>query len=477
MAGLHHALAQHRGLAGKQLSGSHWTIGPLLGSLRLDRPNAGGSVMLRTYISLSLLGIALFGHDALGATLTLERVVSPSEIANPIQVAAPAGDTERLFVLDRQKGEIYIQDRETGTISTTPFFALPSSVFKQGVATQNAFSFAFDPEFSTTGKLYVSFINPDNDLQVIEVTMDIDLDPVDPPILKPILTVEYDPVTQGTHFGADLDFDADGYLYVTTGDSDADFEDVMSQDLSSLQGKILRIDPKIDAFESDLENNFTPAPGNPFSGPTTEVTDAIWALGLRNPFQASFDPVTDAYFIGDVGENLFEEINIGFSGANFGWPAMEGTIPGPVSDAAAYIDPLYAYGHGDDPFEGFSVTGGAVYRGPIAELDGRYFFSDYVTAQIWSFLPNLVDGSISELLLWSLISPNGLPTGVLSFGRDGSGNLYIVGEGAGGGVFRIASAAVDPVPIPAALPLFAAGLGAMGFLSWRRKRKGKALSF
>ena len=67
----------------------------------------------------------MFGHDALGATLTLEHVVLPSEIANPIQVAAPAGDTNRLFILDRQKGEIYIQDRATGIISATPFFELP----------------------------------------------------------------------------------------------------------------------------------------------------------------------------------------------------------------------------------------------------------------------------------------------------------------------------------------------------------------
>lgn len=432
--------------------------------------------MLRSHISASLLGMVLFGHSALAATLTLERVVAPSQIANPIQVAAPAGDTERLFVLDRQKGEIYIQDRTTGIISTTPFFALPSSVFEQDVGTQNAFSFAFAPDFATTGKLYVSFINTADELQVVEVKVGADPNIVDPASLRQILTVPYTPVGEGTHFGADLDFGPDGYLYITTGDGDAAFADVQSQDLSSLQGKILRIDPTDDAFGSDLNNNFTPALGNPFSGATVEITDAIWALGLRNPFQASFDPLTGDYFIGDVGEDTFEEINIGVSGANFGWPAMEGTIPGPVPSGTDFDAPLYTYGHGIDPFEGFSVTGGAVYRGSIAELYGRYFISDYVTAQIWSFLPNLVDGSISELLLWSLISPDGLPTGVLSFGRDGSGNLYIVGEGAGGGVFRVASALVDPVPIPAALPLFAAGLGAMGFLGWRRKRKGEAHS-
>ena len=379
-------------------------------------------------------------------------------------------------MLDRQKGEIYIQSRTTGNISTTPFFALPSSVFAQNVATQNAFSFAFAPNFATSGKLYVSFINKLDDLQVVEIKVGADPNLVDPGSLRQILTVPYSPVGTGTHFGADLDFGPDGYLYITTGDSDAAFADVQSQNLSSLQGKILRIDPTTDAFGSDPNNNFTPAPGNPSRG-ITPITDAIWALGLRNPFQASFDPLTGTYFIGDVGEDRFEEINIGVPGANFGWPAMEGTISGPVPGGTSFIAPLCTYGHGDDPFEGFSVTGGAVYRGAIAELYGRYFFSDYVTAQISSFLPSLVDRSISELLLWSLISPDGLPTGVLSFGRDGSGNLYIVGEGTGGGVFRIASALVDPVPIPAALPLFAAGLGFMGFLGWRRKRKGEAHSF
>ena len=172
------------------------------------------------------------------------------------------------------------------------------------------------------------------------------------------------------------------------------FEDVKSQNLSSLQGKILRIDPTDDAFPEVTQTTTLPRRQEiPFPATTVEVTDAIWALGLRNPFQASFDPLTGAYFIGDVGEDSFEEINIGVSGANFGWPAMEGTIPGPVPAGTDFIDPLYTYGHGVDPFEGFSVTGGAVYRGPIVELDGRYFFSDYVTAQIWSFLPNLADGT------------------------------------------------------------------------------------
>lgn len=420
--------------------------------------------MHRQYLAALLL-VVLMGSPVLGATLTLEQVVPTSQVANPIQVAAPVGDAQRLFILDRQKGEIVIQDRVSGDILPAPFFTLPAEFFEQGEPTQNAFSFAFDPEFVDTKKLYVSFVDKDDDLRVIEVTASANnLDLADPASVRQILTVPYDPVGDGTHFGADLDFGPDGYLYITTGDSDADFAEVKSQDLTSLQGKILRVNPNDDAFPLDDVNNFTPADGNPFSGGVVDVTDAIWALGLRNPFQASFDPLTGAYYIGDVGEGNFEEINIGALGANFGWPAREGGgafFPGVAPGSLPLINPLYTYGHGFDPFEGLSVTGGAVYRGPLAALDGRYFFSDYVTAQIWSFVPDFLNKSISELVLWSLISPDGVPTGVLSFGVDGNGNLYIVGEGAGGGVYLIADATLDPVPLPAGAVLF---LSAIGFL-------------
>ena len=413
----------------------------------------------------AVLFVAFIGSPAAGATLTLDRVVDASQVDNPIQVSAPAGDTQRLFILDRQKGEIVIQDRASGDILPAPFFTLPAEVFEPGEPTQNAFSFAFDPDFAATGKVYVSFIDRDDDLRVIEVTVSAaNADIADPASVRPVLTVAYDPVGDGTHFGADLDFGPDGYLYISTGDSDAAFADVKSQDLASLQGKVLRVDPSVDAFPGDDVNNFTPAVGNPFSEGAVAVTDAIWALGLRNPFQASFDPLTGAYYIGDVGEDNFEEINIGAVGANFGWPGREGGaafFPAAVPGSLPLTDPFYAYGHGVDPFEGFSVTGGGVYRGPLAALDGRYFFSDYVTAQIWSFVPDLLSGTISELVLWSLISPDGALTGVLSFGVDGSGNLYIVGEGAGGGVYRIADAALDPVPLPAGAVLL---LSALGFL-------------
>lgn len=425
-------------------------------------------------LPVATLGLVLTSSCVFGSTLTLERVVSSGVITHPIQVGAPQGDSERLFILDRQKGEIVIQNRADGSILPTPFFKLPATLFAEGVPTQNAFSFAFSPDFSQSGKLYVSFVDKSDDLQVVEVTVsETNPNLADPASLRQILKVPYTPVGPGTHFGADVDFGPDGYLYITTGDSDAAFGDVQSQNLDSLQGKVLRIDPTADAFPDDLDNNFTPAPGNPFSGDTTEITDAIWARGLRNPFQASFDPVTGAYFIADVGEDRFEEIDLGVSGADYGWPALEGIapfMPDLVTGDPVLSDPLYVYQHGTGPFEGFSVTGGAVYRGSIAELGGLYFFSDYVTALIWSFEFDLLTGTISDLIQWSLISPDGLPTGVVSFGTDGGANLYIVGEGEGGGVFRIANASIEAVPLPATLPLFASGLGLMGWLAWRKKR-------
>ena len=168
---------------------------------------------------------------------------------------------------------------------------------------------------------------------------------------------------------------------------------------------------------------------------------------MRNPYRCSFDSDTGDLWIGDVGQTAREEIDIllaGTSEQNFGWKTREGTLGPPVLGA---IDPVYQYTRGSGDTQGFSVTGGYVYRGKISDLDGHYFFADYVTNRLWSFKYNGDDQAnfdatnFTDFTDWSdrikIDTSAGTITNVSSFGEDADGNLIIVSLG--GNVFRLNS--------------------------------------
>ena len=155
-----------------------------------------------------------------------------------------------------------------------------------------------------------------------------------------------------------------------------------AQNLTVLLGKIIRIDPRSDAFPADPLRDYAIPAGNPFAGGGGRPE--IWAYGLRNPFRNGFDPLTQNLWIGDVGQGAREEIDLmrpTDGGANFGWRIMEGTA---VFNGPRHRRPDPAgrrIFHGSGPREGNSVTGGYVYRGPVEALRGNYFFADFVSRQ------------------------------------------------------------------------------------------------
>jgi glucose/arabinose dehydrogenase len=279
---------------------------------------------------------------------------------------------------------------------------------------QGVLGLAFAPDGE---HLYVDFTDPSGDTQVVEYAMVGD--DVDEASAREILSVEQ---PFPNHNGGGLQFGLDGMLYIALGDGGAAGDPLDSgQDRSSLLAKILRIDPAPDG-----EAAYTIPDDNPFVGGTG--APEVWAWGLRNPWRFSFDRETGDLWIGDVGQNLYEEIDVAGpaeGGVNFGWRVREGfhayTDDPTPADAR---DPVFELAHDDD---NCSVTGGFVYRGAaIPLLAGGYVFADFCKGDLLALdtrgdPPN--SGPLVAVDLGIDVSE------VSSFGQDSDGELYVVERG------------------------------------------------
>jgi hypothetical protein len=246
-----------------------------------------------------------------------------------------------------------------------------------------------------------------------------------------------------THKGGQLQMTQGGYLLLATGDGgDYNSPSKKPQKRNSLLGKLLRIDVGSDAFPADPNRDYAIPAGNPFAG--GGGAPEVWALGLRNPFRNSFDPATGNLWIGDVGQNAVEEIDLMRAtdgGANFGWRIFEGTqvFFGPAIQGTT--PPVAEYGHGTGPRQGNSITGGYVYRGPVEALQGQYFFADFISRNIWSIpvaranIGQTLPSSEFTLRNAGFAPDQGTINSIVSFGVDQQGNLYIVDFD--GEIFRV----------------------------------------
>ncbi len=221
------------------------------------------------------------------------------------------------------------------------------------------------------------------------------------------------PSTTGNHNGGALQFGPDGKLFIGTGEAGVAAN---AQDLSSLSGKILRVNPTDGSAPSD----------NPFFG-VSGVRPEVWAYGLRNPFTMAFQPGTGLLYINDVGANSAEEVDQGVAGANYGWPMTEGFNPPGVSGVTY---PVYAYSHGTGPFQGNGIAGGVFYNPASASFPskyvGDYFFGDFVTGRI--FVRDSVTGTVSTLSPSTagsnVVDLDVLPDGRLLYLSLSSGAIY-----------------------------------------------------
>lgn len=417
-----------------------------------------------------------------GPKLAVETVTTGLTAPNK-GVAAP-GEPTRLYVVD-QPGRVWAVDLASGL--KTLFLDVGNRLVPLGIAGPNSFDergllgLAFHPDYARNGLLYTYTSEPNAGPATLPSTM--------PPGVAPDhqnVVAEWRAVAPGVpalgvaaasrrelirmdhpqfnHDGGDLGFGPDRNLYISVGDGgNADDEGTghlpggNAQSLATPLGKILRIDPS----GTDVGGRYGIPADNPFAG--DGVVREIYALGFRNPFRFSFDAPTGELWVGDVGQNDIEEVDVVTGGGNYGWARKEGTLFFSANGAAAgtastvdsglapagAIDPVAQY---DTHHEGHSVIGGFVYRGTaLPQLAGRYVFGDFSRVFRFPSGPNdrgrvfvLQQQKGSGLRQINEVHFTGdgglgvanrdgtegsaLGLSLLGFGRDAAGELYVLGN-------------------------------------------------
>lgn len=420
---------------------------------------------LARVISLSLvLALSTLTSQSDGQSLTLERVVSG--LANPTFVTYAPGDGDRLYIAQRS-GAIRILNLNTGNLNGSNFMTVP------GVSTTGEgglLGLAFHPDFENNGFFYVNYTTNSGGFRTrVSRFTATNSDSASSATQQVVLEVAQ---PFSNHNAGWIGFSPlDNYLYVTMGDGGSGNDPGnRSQDITNqLLGKMLRLDIDGDDFPSDANRNYAIPADNPFVGVTGD--DEIYLYGLRNPFRSSFDRDTGDLYIGDVGQGAREEVDLipaGYEGGmNLGWRLREGTIATPGvggGQPADGLNPIYDYVR-TGAFGGFSLTGGVVYRGPVAALQGNYFFADFGSNNFWSFSfdgsePGSFNGNnVNDLTRWNGIftTSAGFLNSIVGFGEDLAGNVYIVDFG--GEIFRIDDGAITDPPIDVALNIVAPSMG------------------
>jgi glucose/arabinose dehydrogenase len=414
----------------------------------LVRSGASGGVgfpgVLGRAIRLAILiGLLVPASASAGITATVVGT-----FAAPTYIAAPPGDTHRLFVV-QQSGQIELI-KDGGTPAT--FLDISREVTYNG-GEQGLLSMAFAPDYATSGRFYVYYTSkhcpnsPGCDERVSEFTAEPSGETANAGSERVLITIPHP--DQSNHNGGQLQFGPDGDLYVSVGDGGGENDtEQNAQHLGTLLGKILRISPQTDGYSIPAGNPFSGGPecaNGPSSGPAD--CPEIWAYGLRNPWRFSFDSATGDMAIADVGQASEEELDFAPSGqnagANYGWPCYEGLeldalapasectpLPSPV------VFPVLTYPHPRNcegaPFCGDGIIGGYVMHDPaLPSLDGCYVYGDLGT-------PGL---RIVHLAQPSASAPVALGPeigGLSTFGLDASGHLYAA-DIVNGDVYRIES--------------------------------------
>ncbi len=378
---------------------------------------------------LFFIPVLLFCEEA-----HLSSILVADGFTKPVYVCQPPVDKNRLFVLE-QKGVIRIIERERTV--RQPFADLRDRVHNPVMPgdERGLLGLAFHPDYQTNGFLFLNYIDEEDNTIISRFRVSKNPDKLDAASEKILIKLKQ-PFTN--HNGGHMVFGPDGYLYIGLGDG-GKWGDPFNhaQRLDNLFGKLLRINVnKGEPYSIPKDNPFIGVEG---------AREEIWMYGLRNPWRFSFDHKTGDLYIGDVGQDMWEEIDYvpakEAGGQNFGWRIMEGNHcynPKDGCDTTGIL-PIYEYPNDanymktfigmDEPnVDGCSVTGGYVYRGSnLPQFYGTYFFADYCSGNIWTFREE--DGIAEQFQnRTDEISLGGgyVINFISSFGEDNNGELYIV---------------------------------------------------
>jgi glucose/arabinose dehydrogenase len=333
-------------------------------------------------------------------------------------VLTHAGDGSNRVFVATQHGVVHVFPNDQKATKTSIFLDIHERVFYNDNENEQGFlGLAFHPHYKKNGEFFVFYTLKKNKtinvLSRFRVRRD-DPNRADPASEEELLRIQR---PFWNHDGGTLCFGPDGYLYVALGDGGAANDPHGNgQDLKTLLGKVLRLDV-------DKKGDSTPYAiprDNPFVG-KMDARPEIWAYGLRNVWRMSFDRKTGVLWAADVGQNLYEEIDLIVRGGNYGWNRREGLHPFGARGSAVskeLIDPIWEYHHD----VGKSITGGFVYRGTrLPELRGSYLYADYVSTKIWALR---YDESKRRVVANRPIRDPKVP--VMSFGEDEKGEVYFL---------------------------------------------------
>jgi glucose/arabinose dehydrogenase len=349
-------------------------------------------------------------------------------------VLTHAGDGSNRVFVATQHGAIHVFPDDQKAKATKVFLDIQKKVFYSDNENEQGFlGMAFHPQFKKNGEFFVFYTDrkkkEQNVLSRFRVSKG-DPDKADPDSEEELMRIQR---PFWNHDGGTICFGPDGYLYIALGDGgSADDPHENGQNLKTILGKVLRID--VDHRDAGLK--YAVPKDNPFVG-KKDARPEIWCHGLRNIWRMSFDRKTGKLWAADVGQNLYEEINLIEKGGNYGWNLREGLHPfgakgvGPRKDL---IEPIWEYHHD----VGKSITGGHVYRGKrLPELEGHYVYGDYVTGRLWALK---YDEEKKRVVANRPIKD--LTHAVMSFGEDEKGELYyLIASATGQGIYRLVPSA------------------------------------
>ena len=338
----------------------------------------------------------------------------PGFVSSVLALQAP-GDDSRWYIVE-QRGMVHVFDNDPNVATADVFVDIRARV-DSGPGEAGLLGMAFHPDFGTNGFVYLSYTRNLGTLESVVARYSSNGNVLDPASETILLTVTQ---PAGNHNGGHIAFGPDGFLYFGLGDGGgAGDPDENGQDTTTLLGALLRIDV-------DGASPYAIPAGNPFAGNTEcaggsglQPCPEIYAWGFRNPWRWSFDRQTGELWVGDVGQNLWEEVDRVELGLNYGWDEREGAhcFEPPTGCSTANVDPITEYSHdaGDR-----SITGGFVYRGnAFTALQGFYVFGDFISGRIWSVSATSGQGTSPDLLLASTHN-------IAALAESADGELYVV---------------------------------------------------